>query len=72
MVLGFDCEMNGAKMRSQTFLHITGTREFANSRVPVMWATLLFMAVMDVAEVLFHSGNLEDSWGILNGNLMGT
>jgi len=36
MVLGFIYEMNGAKMRSQTFPNITGSRDFVKSRIPVM------------------------------------
>jgi len=36
MILDFSCEKNGAKMRGQNFPHITGIREFANSRIPVM------------------------------------
>jgi len=40
MVLDFNGELNGAKMRSQNFSHITGAREFANSRIPVMSAVI--------------------------------
>jgi len=59
MVLCFDCEMNGAKMRSQNFPNITGSRDFVKSRIPVMCSQTLFQSFFDfgkgfsLAKVLF-------------------
>jgi len=71
-------EMNGTKMTSQTFPNITGFRDFVKSRIPVMSSQTLFQRFFYfgkgflLVKVLFHRGKLQDSWGILNVNLMVT